>query len=368
VRQGGIGVYTRPVSRSLIDARAIALASFLVAGAGCFSSDAGGAAAGLGGATGPSSATGSGGRTGSGGTMPLGPTTGSGGVVDSGGAADVGTGGSGGAGGSEGVGGVSAGGGTGAAEAGAGCTRAFLKNVVDAYFTALAAHSASMLPLASNVKFTENGQVLSVGQDGLWKTAGPLKFAITAFDTDSCNTASEAVVPDGSMDIPFALRLKLQGQQLTEIETIAVRPGDYKVGGASFASNTSAIIMSDTSVHWASAVPVAQRNSAQEITAWMDKYFRSFPSGVCNTVSSCTRLENGGGSFSCSAGASCSNGTGSVTPVVKSHIIFADVETGIGVGFDNFMGNCDMHIFKMYGAMVYAVHAILGACAATGWD
>jgi hypothetical protein len=243
-----------------------------------------------------------------------------------------------------------------------------LSSTVDAYFTALAAHSASTLPLASNVKFTENGKVLQVGQDGLWKTAGKLKFAATALDTDGCNAASEAVVPDGTMDIPYALRLKLAGQQITEIETIAVHPGDYKVNGSSFASDTGAIIASDTSVHWQDTVPTAQRNTAQQITAWMDKYFRVFPSGVCNTASSCKRLENGGGSFSCSAGASCATGTPTGTPVLKSHIIFADVERGIGIGFDNFMGNCDMHFFKMYGGMVYAVHAILGACTSTGWD
>ena len=54
--------------------------------------------------------------------------------------------------------------------------------------------------------------------------------------------------------------------------------------------------------------------------------------------------------------------------VIKYHIIFSDVETGIGVGFDLFMGNTDMHMFKMYGGKVYAVHAILGAATSTGWD
>ena len=170
------------------------------------------------------------------------------------------------------------------------------------------------------------------------------------------------------MDIPFALRLKLQNQQITEIETIAVHPGDYKVNGSAFASDTGAIINSDASVHWATDAPAGQSNSAQEIDAWMDKYFKVFPNGVCNAASICKRLENGGGSFSCSAGAGCTSGTGSGTPVIKSHVIFADTQKGIGVGFDDFMGNCDMHIFKMYGGTVYAVHAILGACTSTGWD
>jgi len=356
-------VHTRSRTHRFFEVVVAGLTILFGAGAGCLGSGSDGSA-GSGGANGSG-----GGAMGAGGVV----VAGSGGATGSGGVAVTGSGGAPGAGsggsvGSGGAGVTAAGGSSGAGGTGAGCTRELLKSTVDAYFTALRGHSASALPLASNVKFTENGKVLKVGQDGLWKTAGALKFAITAFDSDGCNSASEAVVPDGSMDIPFSLRLKLQGQQITEIETIAVRPGDYKVNGSAFASNTGAIIMSDTSVHWADTVPAAQRNTVQEITAWMDKYFKVFPAGVCNAASSCKRLENGGGSFDCSAGASCSSGPGSGTPVIKSHIIFADVETGIGIGFDNFMGNCDMHMFKMYGGMVYAVHAILGACSSTGWD
>jgi hypothetical protein len=337
------------------------------------------------------------GRTGTSGAGGAGPGSGAGGASgsgDTGGAAAAGsagsaTGGSGGAGGGSaakggagglgggggvavgggGASGGAGGGGAGAGGSGSGCTRDFLKSTVDAYFKALAAHSSSTLALADNVKFTENGKVLKVGTDGLWKTAGTLKYAHSALDADGCNTASEAVVPDGSLDIPVAVRLKLQSQKITEIETIAVRPGDYQVSGASFASNTAAIIASGTSIKWEELAPANQRNTREELTAWMDKYFKIFPRGVCNTTSSCQRLENGGGSFSCSAGASCDAGPpGSGTPAIKSHIIFADVETGIGVGFDLFMGNADMHMFKMYGGQVYAVHAILGAATSTGWD
>jgi len=346
-------------------------------------------AAASGGQTGSGGAVGSGGKTGSGGAVGSGGTSsgggvssggrsGSGGVTGSGGSPSP-TGGttSGGAGGTKGgpggqpghpdggTGGMVGGnGGTGAG----GCTRDLLKGTVDAYFTALAAHSAATLPLASNVKFTENGKVLVVGQDGMWKTAGTLKGAHSALDVTTCSAASEAVVPDGTMDLPYALRLKLVAQQITEIETIAVHPGDYKVSGSSFASDPGAILMSDMTVHWEQAVPTAQQNSYSQLTSWMDKYFRVFPAGVCNTASSCKRLENGGGSFSCSAGASCQAGTPTGTPVLKSHAIFADTDTGVGVGFDDFMGNCDMHMFKMYGGMVYQVDAVLGACSSTGWD
>jgi hypothetical protein len=291
-----------------------------------------------------------------------------------GGGSGGGGGGDGGRTGSGGNGGGASGGSGGAATGGSGgsaggCTREFLKSAVDRYFEALAAHSSSTLPLADNVKFTENGKIMKVGEEGLWKTAGTLAYAHSALDTVGCNTASEAVVPDGSVAIPVAVRLKLQEQKITEIETIVVRPGDYKLAGTTYASNTDAIIASATSVKWEEPVPANQRNTREEIMAWVDKYFRIFPRGVCNTVSTCKRLENGGGSFACTAGASCAAGpAGTGTPVIPFHLIFADVETGIGVGFSLFMGNTDMHMVKMYGGQVYAVHATLGGATSTGWD
>ncbi|HYQ28202.1 MAG TPA: hypothetical protein VER04_13320 [Polyangiaceae bacterium] len=258
-------------------------------------------------------------------------------------------------------------GGGGASPSGGGCTREFLKSTLAAYFAALAAHSSSGLPLADGVKVTENGKTIMVGADGLWKTAGTVKYYKSALDTDGCNTASEAVVPEGSTDLPVALRLKFVAQKITEIETIAVRAGDYKVSGSNFPSKPDAIVMSDATVMWETPVPDAMRNTPKEMNAWMTKYFKAFPAGVCNPDTSCKRLENGNSPGGCGLGASCQAGdaTGNV---IKSHAVFSDAETGIGVGFDLFMGNTDMHMFKMYGGKVYAVHAILGTATSTGWN
>jgi hypothetical protein len=98
----------------------------------------------------------------------------------------------------------------------------------------------------------------------------------------------------------------------------------------------------------------------------MDKYFRQFPNGVCNTDSSCKRLENGGGNYACSGGASCASGT-SGNPAAVPRIIVADTETGIGGGMTILLNSTDMHLFKMSGGKVYAVHAILGAATSSGW-
>ena len=347
-------------------------------GSGGMLASTGGSSTTSGGSTSAGGSIGSGGTTqGSGGALAsLGGATASGGTLSSGGMTASPSGGmiasggtstsAGGAGGQAGSTSATSGG-SGGASPGGGCTRDFLKSTVDAYFKALAAHSASWLPLADTVKGTENGKTIKVGEDGLWKTAGMLKYKHTAYDTDGCNTASEAVVPEGSTDLPVALRLKFVNQKITEIETIAVRPGDYKVSGSNFASKPDAIVMSDMTVMWEKAVPDGMRATTAEMNAWMLKYLKAFPAGVCNTDSSCKRLENGNSPGGCNLGASCQAGdpTGNV---IKSHIIFSDVETGIGVGFDFFMGNTDMHMFKMYGGKVYAVHAILGTATSTGWD
>lgn len=329
---------------------------------GSSSANTGGAASNSGGQS-PSSGGSASTMTSSGGSA-LGTAGGSNPVSGGGGSGPVGNGGGSSSGGPSSGGSSSTGG---SPSSSSGCTRDFLKSTIDAYFTALAAHSATSLPLADSVKVTENGKAIMIGMDGLWKTAGTVKYHKSALDTDGCNTATEAVVPEGTADLPVALRLKFVAQTITEIETIAVRAGDYKVSGSNYPSKPDAIIMSDTTVMWETPVPAAMRNTPMEMNAWMSKYFKAFPAGVCNTDTSCKRLENGNSPGGCNLGASCQAGdpTGNV---LKSHAIFSDVETGIGVGWDLFMGNTDMHMFKMYGGKVYAVHAILGAATSTGWD
>jgi hypothetical protein len=148
-----------------------------------------------------------------------------------------------------------------------------------------------------------------------------------------------------------------------------VRPGDYTALGSPFPSNTAALAASAMSVKWEEPVAAAQRNTRAEIIGWLDKYFRMFPRGVCSTASSCKRIENGGGNFNCTLGASCASGQpGPSDNAMKPRALMADVETGVGVGFTMFMGNTDMHMYKMYGGQIYEVSAILGRAESSGWE
>ena len=50
------------------------------------------------------------------------------------------------------------------------CNRACLEGLIDQYLKAVVAHDPSKLPLSKDVMYTENNQVIDVG-DGFWKTA-----------------------------------------------------------------------------------------------------------------------------------------------------------------------------------------------------
>jgi len=253
--------------------------------------------------------------------------------------------------------------GAGGGSSGSGCTRELLSTTLNNYFKALAAHDPSSLPLADTLKFTENGKESKPADAPLWKTAGALKYVHSALDTETCMSASEAVVPDGTTDIPVAVRIKIVDQKITEIETIAARKGDY----TGVTSNTTALAASKDTIKWEESVAADKRNTRAELTGWMTKYFKQFPAGVCNTTSTCKRMENGGGNFVCGEGASCAASSSST--VLNPRLVIADVETGLGVGFTLFTGgHPDMHMFKMYGGQVYAVSAILSKGDSTGWD
>ena len=117
---------------------------------------------------------------------------------------------------------------------------------------------------------------------------------------------------------------------------------------------------------------IAQDAATGEVLmiAWMDKYFRQFPQGVCSVASDCMRLENGGGYYSCGAGAQClPNDPGPNDENLPPRLILADVVTGVGIGHTIYNGHTDMHMFKMVGGEVQGVQVILShSDGASGWD
>lgn len=252
------------------------------------------------------------------------------------------------------------------------CTRELLDGLLDAYFAALSAGDASTLPLADGAKFTENAEVVEIDSTDFWKNAGETKYSQRALDTTSCGAAVQAVIPEGNVDRPVGLRIRVEAGKLTEIESIVVREGDYSASFA-VASNPQAIIDIADDIGWHDEVPEGQRATREQLEGWMEKYFRGFPSGVCNVTSACVRLENGGGNFRCSDGASCSANTPTTGGTFIPRITIVDELRGIAAGFTIFdfqtTGHLDMHMMKMSGGEVHAVQAILrNTDGKSGWE
>jgi hypothetical protein len=264
----------------------------------------------------------------------------------------AGRGGSGGVGGTAGVGGTSSGGGPSNP-----CDRATLKPTVDSYFAALSAHDSSRLALASNVKYTENGRQVQVG-DGLWRTAGALKFKRSALDEGLCTSVTESVITENGADIVFGLRLKSVEQKLSEIEAIIVRAGDW--------FPTPQGVLGTASDDWETPIPEAERSTRAKLDSMMQIYFERFPAGGCDFAPECRRYENGFSPGLCSLGLSC--GAAPARPVMTTRLLVADVPAGITVGFTMFAGAyTDFHMFKVRGGQVRGVHAVLAGASSSGW-
>jgi len=109
------------------------------------------------------------------------------------------------------------------------CDRACLEGFVERYLDAAIEHNPSLLPLAPNAKFTENGQRL-VLPDAHWKImTAKGKYRLFVTDPEAGQVTCMATVreegntKDGTGAV-INLRLKVVNRKITEIETLVARP------------------------------------------------------------------------------------------------------------------------------------------------
>ena len=78
------------------------------------------------------------------------------------------------------------------------CDRPCLRGFVTTYLNALVAHNPSALPVAANVKFTEDAVQKKLGE-GLWQTVSKLRaFRQDVLDVQQNTAASLVVLEEGS--------------------------------------------------------------------------------------------------------------------------------------------------------------------------
>lgn len=187
------------------------------------------------------------------------------------------------------------------------CDRACLEGLADKYLDALIAHDPKLLPLSRNVKFTENGVKLDIG-DAEWKTViGKGKYRIFVTDPEAGQVAfigtvrEEARTPEG-IPTAIALRLKVENRQITEIETLMIRstvPAGAR--GAPPQAPTGAAVNMErlgTPNHlFTEVIPPAERMSRDDLIKIANMYFSGMEKndgkGVYPFTDDCNRIENG---------------------------------------------------------------------------
>jgi hypothetical protein len=113
-----------------------------------------------------------------------------------------------------------------AAQAGASCDRTCLKDMLEHYVEAVVTHDPSHLPVAHDIKFTENLVPLKFGHEGLWATAnGRRDFNIYALDPTRGDVVWIGILKENDKPVMTAIRLKVLGQRITEAETLVGRVG-----------------------------------------------------------------------------------------------------------------------------------------------
>ena len=165
------------------------------------------------------------------------------------------------------------------------CDRACLDGFVDQYLAALVAHDPGRLPLTRDVRFTENGQQLVLG-DGLWRTITGLgTYRMIVADTAAHRVAFLGSIREAGAPAMLAFDLAVRHHRIAEIETLVQRSarsaeGFEKIGYA-----------------WTATIPARDRMSRAALVRVANMYFSGMQQnnglGVYPFAKSCNRIENG---------------------------------------------------------------------------
>jgi hypothetical protein len=167
------------------------------------------------------------------------------------------------------------------------CDRACLEGLVNQYLDAMLARNPFSLPLAPKVKFTENDQLLKLGE-GLWLTASaPGAYKLYAADPPAGEVGFLGTMRENGTPIALAIRLKVENRRIAEAETLVIREPDS-------AQLIEAMGKPDAS--FLDTIPAAQRKSRDELIAIANKYYDGIEQSKGSIVPfdpSCNRVQNG---------------------------------------------------------------------------
>lgn len=170
------------------------------------------------------------------------------------------------------------------------CDRACLIGHVEAHMKALAARDPSQLPLAGDVRFTENNVFIPVGE-GLWDTVtGVDATGLTAADPLTGNAAWFGSVRENGAPAIYAVRIHVAGGRIDEIESVVHRKTSLP---APFGDVENMV----HDPEFNEVLPPEQRRSRERMLSIADAYFDTVQVNDGQVFApfseDCGRLENG---------------------------------------------------------------------------
>jgi len=241
--------------------------------------------------------------------------------------------------------------------------RESLVSLMEQYLAALQGHDPGTLPLAPDVKFVENTEVIPVGK-GLWETAtgGPTDFKIIVADPVAGEVAFMGVIGENIKPTILGARLKTEGSRITEIDLLVIHSGDLPLNPN----------MEKLRPEFLETVEPSERSPREEMIKIADSYYEAIiqdKGTIAPFADDCQRRENGTISafyynqtpeeaavddFSVFRRMTCSDqlSTGVmsyITDINRRRILAVDEELGLVFAFSIFVHDGEPKIMKITG-------------------
>jgi hypothetical protein len=263
------------------------------------------------------------------------------------------------------------------------CDRTCLRGMLTAYLDALVAHAPNRLPLARNVRFTEDTVEKRLGE-GLWQTAGKLRpYRQDILDVRAGVAGTHTIVEENGAPVLFALRLKITDRTIAEVETMVVRSREE---GMIFQPEAFTQPNAAMNVEPADA----QRNTREEAIRIAGLYPAGLRAGSFITIdvpfaADAYRFENGRlmAGPGCTFLPGCTNIKTQRIPTLTEvaarvgavdeelGIVWLRMDFGAGSVTDKTKSLTFWEAFKVYGGQISAVEALMEVMprgSSSGWD
>ena len=149
------------------------------------------------------------------------------------------------------------------------CDRQCLTEIADQYYQALAMQDPENLPFSPDVKYSENGSLVAIGEGHWNRSSGEETFRLQIFDPETGGIGTYAVFPTDEGLALMTLRLKVQAHLITEVESVVVYPN---TGATHYAPEN----LTEPSYFWTWSIRATEQDNRHELIAAAESYFRAF--------------------------------------------------------------------------------------------